>query len=65
MRLRYAITVVAVILIGFGVKLFFFSAPAAEADIFAVKNGSMNVLQLHIDHPNIKSLPVLDVRDPI
>jgi len=47
------------------VKLFFFSAPAAEADIFAVKNGSMNVLQLHIDHPNIKSLPVLDVRDPI
>ena len=65
MRLHYAIAVVAVILIGFGVKLFFFSVPAAEADIYAVKNGSMNVLQLHIDYPNIKNLPVLDVKDPI
>jgi hypothetical protein len=65
MRLRYAIAVVAVILIGFGLRLFFFVAPAAEADIFAVKNGSMNILQLHIDHPNIKNLPVLEVKDPI
>jgi hypothetical protein len=65
MRLHYAITVVAVILIGFGVKLFFFSAPSAEADLHAVKNSSMNVLQMHIDHPNIKTLPVLDVKDPI
>jgi hypothetical protein len=31
MRSRYAIAIVAVILIGFGVKLFFFSAPTAEA----------------------------------
>jgi hypothetical protein len=65
MRLRYAITVAAVILVGFGVKLFFFSAPAAEADMYAVKNGSMNVFQLDIDHPNIKTLPALDVKDPI
>ena len=65
MRLHYVITVVAVILTGFGVKLIFFSAPTAEADLDAVKNGSMNVLQMHIDHPNIKNLPVLDVKDPI
>jgi hypothetical protein len=65
MRLHYAAAVVAVILIGFGVKLFFFSAPAAEADIHAVKKGSMNVHQMHIDHPSIKTLPVLDVKDPI
>ena len=65
MRLHYAIAIVAVILVGFGVKLFFFSAPTAEADVYAVKNGSMNVLQMHIDHPNIKTLPVLDVKDPI
>jgi hypothetical protein len=65
MRLHFAIAVVAVALIGFGVKLLFFSAPAAEADIHAVKNGSMNVLQMHIDHPNITTLPVLDVKDPI
>ena len=65
MRLHHAIAVVAVILIGFGVKLFFFSAPPAEADIHVVKNDSMNILQMHIDHPNIKTLPVLDVKDPI
>jgi hypothetical protein len=65
MRLYRGIAVVAVILIGFGVKLFFFPAPTAEPDTHAVKNGSMNVLQMHIDHPNIKNLPVLDVKDPI
>jgi hypothetical protein len=64
MRSHYAIALVAVILIGFGVKLFFFTAPAAEADIRAVKGGSMNVLQIHIDYPNINDLPVLDVKDP-
>jgi hypothetical protein len=65
MRLHHAIAIVAVILIAFGVKLLFFSAPAAEADMQANKNGSMDVLQMHIDHPNIKNLPVLDVKDPI
>jgi hypothetical protein len=65
MRLHYATAVVAIVLIGLGVKLFFFSAPAAEADIHGVKNGSMNVFQMNIDHPNIKTLPVLDVKDPI
>jgi hypothetical protein len=38
MRAHHAIAVVAVILISFGVKMFFFSAPTAEAD---VKNSSM------------------------
>jgi hypothetical protein len=72
MRLHYAIAlaVAASFLIGFGVKLFFLSdtqrsiLAAAEADIPAVKNGSMNILQMHIDHPNIKNLPVLDNKDP-
>jgi hypothetical protein len=65
MRPHFAIAVVAVVLIGFGVKWFFFPAPAAEADIHAVRNGSMNVLQMHVDHPNMKDLPVVDVKDPI
>jgi hypothetical protein len=46
-------------------SLFFFSGPAVEADIHAVKGDSMNVLQMHIDHPNMKNLPVQDVNDPI
>jgi hypothetical protein len=65
MRSHHAIAVVAAILIALGVKLLFFSAPAAEADIHAVKSDSMNVLQMHIDHPNMKNLPVQDVKDPI
>ena len=63
MRVHYAIAVVAVILIGFGVKLFF-RVPAVEAGTPIGANASMNILQIHRDHPNIKNLPVLDVKDP-
>ena len=38
LRAHHVIAVVTVILISFGVKMFFFSAPTAEAD---VKNSSM------------------------
>ena len=58
MRLNHAIAVAAAILIGFGVKLFFFQAPIAEADTSGVKSSSMNVLQMH--H---KGLPVQKVSD--
>ena len=58
MRLHHAIAVAAAILIGFGVKLFFFPAPIAEADTSGVKSSSMNVLQMH--H---KGLPVQEVSD--
>jgi hypothetical protein len=65
MRLYYAIAVVAAILIGIGVKLSFLPAPAVEADIPTGANANMNILQMHIDHPKMKDLPVLDVKDPI
>jgi predicted acyltransferase len=58
MRLHHAIAVAAAILIGFGVKLFFFPAPIAEADTSGVKSSTMNVLQMH--H---KGLPVQKVSD--
>ena len=63
MRAHHAIAVVAVILISFGVKMFFFSAPTAEADIHAGPSASMNVLQLQIDHPNRNNLPVQKMHD--
>ena len=56
MRLHHAIAVAAAI--GFGVKLFFFPAPIAEADASGVKSSSMNVLQMHS-----KGLPVQKVSD--
>ena len=63
MRTHHAIAVVAVMLIGFGVKLFFFPAPAAEADTPAVASASMNILQMHINHPNIKNLKEHELHD--
>jgi hypothetical protein len=55
MRLHHAIAVVAAILVGFGVKLFFFPAPIAEAE---AKSSSMNVFQMHR-----KGLPVQKMSD--
>jgi hypothetical protein len=63
MRPHHVVAVVAVILIGFGVKLFLFSTPTVEADIHVVPSASMNALQLNIDHPNIKNLPEEKMHD--
>ena len=43
--------------------MFFFSAPTAEADIHAGPSASMDILQLHIDHPNRNNLPVQKMHD--
>jgi hypothetical protein len=58
MRVHHPIAVAAAVLIGFGVKLFFFPAPIAEADAGGVKSSSLNVLQMH--H---KGLPVQKMSD--
>lgn len=63
MRAHHASAVVAVILISFGVKMFFFSAPTAEADIHAGPSASMDVFQMHIVYPNRNNLPVQKMHD--
>ena len=63
LRAHHVIAVVTVILISFGMKMFFFSAPTAEADIHAGPRASMDILQLHIDHPNRNNLPVQKMHD--
>ena len=63
MRAHHATAVVAVILIGFGVKLFFFSAPVVEADTHAVPSARMDVLQMLTDHPHGKDLPAQKMHD--
>ena len=63
LRAHHAIAVVAVLLISFGVKMFFStSAPTAEANIRAVSSASVNVLQMHRD-VDTKSLPVQKMND--
>ena len=60
MRARHVIAVVTVILVGFGLKLTFFSGPIAAADVASVKSVSMDVFELH---QNIKNLPVEKLHD--
>ena len=55
MRAHHAIAVVAVILIGVGLKLIFFTAQTAEAVSFSVKSASVDVSR---SHQNAKNLPV-------
>jgi len=54
MRPHHAIAVVAIILIGLGLKLPFFSGPPADADARAVESLHIDVSQLQ---QNIKILP--------
>jgi hypothetical protein len=60
MRAHHAIAIVAIILIGFGLKLTFFSAPPAEADARSVESVRMDVSQIE---PNIKNLPTQKIHD--
>ncbi len=63
LRSHHVAIVIAILLMFFGVKMFFFSPPIAEADVHAVPSASMNVLQMQIDHPNRNSLPEEKVHD--
>ena len=57
MRAHHAIAIVAIILIGFGLKLTFFSAPPAEADARSVERVRFQMQQ------NIKNLPEQKMHD--
>ena len=55
MRARYAAAVVALVLVGFAAKLFFFSAPPAEAEAIH----GLDISQMHIG----KDIPVQKLHD--
>ncbi len=57
MRKHYAIAVIAVLLIGVGVKQSFFPPKAAEALPYV---GNTDIRQMHLDHPN---LPAQEMHD--
>jgi len=60
MRAHHVIAIVAVILVGVGVKLTFFAAPTAEAESLSVKSVSLDISQMH---QNTKNLPVQKLHD--
>ena len=60
MRAHHVIAVATAILVGFGVKLIFFTAPTAEADPLSIKSVRVDVSQLH---QNAKNLPVQKLHD--
>jgi hypothetical protein len=59
LRAHHVIAVAAILLISFGAKMFFLSAPTAEAEM--PPSASMNILQMQIDHPN--NLPAQQMHD--
>jgi hypothetical protein len=60
MRAHHVIAVVAVILVGIGVKLPFFAAPIAEADSRSIESLSVDIPRMH---HNIKNIQVEHFHD--
>ena len=60
MLARHVIAVMTVIAVGFGLKLTFFSAPIAAADVGSAKSVRMDISEMH---QNIKNLPVEKIHD--
>ena len=60
MRTHPAIAIVTAIPVGFGLKLVFFSAPTAAADVGSTKRVSIDVSEMH---RHIKNLPVENFHD--
>jgi hypothetical protein len=60
MRAHHVIAVVAVVLVGIGVKLPFFDAPLAEADSLPIKRVSLDISQMH---EVTRNLPVQKFHD--
>ncbi len=60
MRVHHAIAIVAIILIGFGLKLTFFSAPAADANARSDEGVRMDVSHMQ---QSIKGLPEQKMHD--
>jgi hypothetical protein len=61
MRAHHAIGIVAVILVGFGLKLLFFSAPSAEADLLGVRSVGMDISQMHRNNKNLPEQKIHDM----
>jgi len=64
MRSHHVIAIAAVLVIGFGVKTLFFPNRPAEAEPQGLTSASMDVFQVHLDHPYAKDLPEQRIAEP-
>ena len=62
MRSQHFIGILAILVVGFGIKWLFFASPAAEAQPEPLSSAPMDVFQMQRE---IKNLPVVDVKDQI
>jgi hypothetical protein len=65
MRFKYVILIPTVLIVGFGVKLMFFSGPTAVAKVNAVQSSSTDVPKMHVDktRPPYRELPIEKIHD--
>jgi hypothetical protein len=57
MRSHHVIAIAAVLVLGVGVKMFFFPNRPAEAQPQGLTNARMDIFQMHLDYPHAKDLP--------
>ena len=66
MRVAVAgIAIVVLIVVGFAVNAALISTPPADAETVtgSIPKG-ISVYAIHVNHPNMKGLPVQEIRDP-
>jgi hypothetical protein len=65
MRTYHILGIAILLMVGFGIKVFFFQSSATEARRDLPARASMDTFQMHLDFPKLKEIPVQDVKDPI
>ena len=58
------VSTVVVVVIGLAVKANFVSSPQSDAESSISKSGLLPS-EIHLNHPNIKGLPVEEIKDPV
>jgi hypothetical protein len=65
MRTYYAIGIAILLMVGLGVKVFFFSSSVTDAQRELQTRAGIDIFQMHLDFPKMKTIPVQDIEDPI
>jgi hypothetical protein len=67
MRTYYAIGIAILLMVGLGVKVFFFSSSVTDAqrELQTRAGIGIDIFQMHLDFPKMKTIPVQDIEDPI